>query len=107
MPYVAYRGVMIVFGWKVRFKTLGGGSFQCPVCNAPRTYDHVEARNWFTIFFIPLIPLKRKGEYVRCQTCQVTLDPVVLQNRGIEQASFAPPAGSLAPGSPLPPPSAP
>lgn len=98
---------MIIWGWKVRFKRLGGGTFQCPVCNGPRSYEHVEARNWFTVFFIPLIPLKRKGEYVRCQTCQVTLDPVVLQSRGIEQATFgAPPAPAAAgPGSPLPPPS--
>jgi hypothetical protein len=98
---------MIIFGWKVRLAKRGGGTFQCPVCNAPRAYEHIAARNWFTLFFIPLIPLRNKGEFVRCSLCQVTLDPVVLQTRAIEQATFGPPvAVAPTPGSPLPPPSA-
>ncbi len=98
---------MLIFGWRTRSSRLGGGSFHCPVCNAPRTYAHLALRRWFTLFFVPLIPVKRVGEFVRCETCQVTLDPVVLQTRGIEQATFTAPGTPLPePGSALPPPQA-
>lgn len=98
---------MLIFGWRNRTKHLGGGTFHCPVCNAARQYEHVEARRWFTLFFVPIIPAKRLGEFVRCLTCKVTLDPVVLHDRAIEQANYGSPSAAgprIAPGSELPPP---
>ena len=61
--------MIIIFGNKVRYKTLSIGQFYCPQCKTQRTYEQRQARNWFSIYFIPLIPLNHLGEFVTCQTC--------------------------------------
>lgn len=38
----------------------------------------MQARRWFTFFWIPLIPLKIIGEYIECSSCQSTYEPRVL-----------------------------
>jgi hypothetical protein len=35
-------------------------------------------RRWFTLFFIPLIPLNARGEYVECSTCKHAFDTSAL-----------------------------
>jgi hypothetical protein len=35
-------------------------------------------RRWFTLFFIPVIPLKVTGEFVECDTCRQAFKTVVL-----------------------------
>lgn len=62
--------MILIWGFRVRFKDLGdGGQFHCPHCHADRHYHRREARRWFTLFWIPLIPLKVLGVLVRCDTC--------------------------------------
>jgi hypothetical protein len=61
---------MLIWGWKPRSKRLAEAEFHCPGCGVDRHYHDKQARRWFTIFFIPFIPLKVLGEYVECQTCQ-------------------------------------
>lgn len=78
--------MIILFGWKVRWKTLGGGTFHCPVEGGARSYELREARRWFTVFFVPLIPLKVLGTQVHCQGCGTELAPAVLATHGIEQS---------------------
>ncbi len=78
--------MIILFGWKVRWTTAGGGTFHCPVEGAARSYELREGRRWFTLFFIPLVPLKRLGRQVRCQGCGTELDPGVLATHGIERS---------------------
>jgi hypothetical protein len=70
--------MLIVFGMRSRFKVLSQGTFFCPQCGGDRHYAHKQARRWFTVFFIPLIPLKVLGEVVECQTCKTTFKPAVL-----------------------------
>ena len=70
--------MLIIWGWKAVCRTLATGTFACPSCGADRPYSHVEARRWFTFFFIPAIPLKRLGEYVECGTCKGTFQTAVL-----------------------------
>lgn len=53
---------MIIWGSKMRYKTLGEGEFYCPRCAATRRYLHKSARRFFTLYFIPLIPMKDMGE---------------------------------------------
>ena len=31
---------------------------------------HRAGRRWFTVFFLPVIPLNRVGEHVQCSTCR-------------------------------------
>jgi hypothetical protein len=80
-------GVIVLFGWKVRWKAVGGGTFHCPVEGQARSYELREGRRWFTLFFVPLIPLKVLGRHVRCQGCGTELDPSVLATHGIEQST--------------------
>ena len=72
---------MIIWGWRVRKKTIGTGVFFCPGEGGDRNYEHKQARRWFTIFFIPLIPLKELGDFIECTSCENTYYPDVLKGK--------------------------
>ncbi|HSD84838.1 MAG TPA: zinc-ribbon domain-containing protein [Anaerolineae bacterium] len=61
--------MIVIFGNKVRYKTISTGQFSCPQCRTQRTYELRQARNWFALYFIPIIPLNTIGEFVTCLTC--------------------------------------
>ncbi|TDC82406.1 TerB family tellurite resistance protein [Actinomadura sp. 7K507] len=62
---------MIIFGWRVVFFTLSRGTFHCPACGGDRDYRRRQGRNFFTLFFVPVIPLtKTGGEIIECDTCK-------------------------------------
>lgn len=61
--------MIIIFGNKVRYKTISTGQFYCPQCKAQRDYELRQVRNWFALYFIPIIPLNTIGEFVTCLTC--------------------------------------
>ena len=69
---------LIIFG--TRGVTYGseGGQFYCPDCDGEKAYRHRKVRRFFTLYFIPLIPLDLLGEYIECQTCTSTYKPTVL-----------------------------
>lgn len=70
---------MIIWGWRVRFGKLGEGMFFCPSCGGDRHYALKQGRRWFTLFFIPIIPLDRVGEpFVECTTCKQAYKQSVL-----------------------------
>ena len=54
------------------------GAFHCPRCAVKRPYDHKRIRRFFTLYFIPLIPLEHLGEYIECQHCRGSYKPEVL-----------------------------
>ena len=63
--------ILIIFGWRVVFFTLSRGVFHCPSCGGDRDYRRRQGRNFFTLFFVPVIPLtKAGGEIVECDTCK-------------------------------------
>jgi hypothetical protein len=69
----------IVWGFRVRFRTLSQGVFFCPSCGGDRQYNLQQAKRWFTLFWLPLIPLKDVGEpFVQCTTCRNAYKPAVL-----------------------------
>ena len=70
--------MIIIFGNKVRYKTLSTGQFYCPQCKAQRDYELRQGRNWFSIYFIPIIPLNQLGEFVTCLTCGTNFQQEVL-----------------------------
>ncbi|GAA4242816.1 hypothetical protein GCM10022254_77280 [Actinomadura meridiana] len=71
---------MIIFGWRVVFFTLTRGIFHCPDCGVDRDYRRRQGRNFFTLFFIPVIPLtKRGGEIIECDVCHGRWLPGVLE----------------------------
>jgi hypothetical protein len=69
---------MIIFGWRTWARSIAHGTFFCPHCGADRDYSHKRARRWFTLFFIPVIPLNVIGEYIQCDTCTKAFKPTVL-----------------------------
>lgn len=71
--------MLVIFGTRGRSHTIGSGQFYCPREGGDRRYEHKEARRWFTLFFIPLIPLDRLGDYIECTTCNSTYYPTVLE----------------------------
>jgi tellurite resistance protein len=69
---------LIIFGTRGVTTTAESGDFFCPACDKKRRYDHKLVRRFFTLYFIPLIPMGTVGEYIECQTCRGTYKPAVL-----------------------------
>ena len=70
--------MLLIWGFKVRFKQGEPIVFFCPTCGGDRQGQRETARRWFTFFWIPVIPLKVVGEFVRCDTCHTRYEPSVL-----------------------------
>lgn len=70
---------LIIYGTRgIRYKHREG-QFFCPACHAQQAYVHRRVRRFFTLYFIPLIPLTLANEYVECQRCTGTFKLEVLQ----------------------------
>jgi len=89
---------MIIFGTSGITSVQRRGSFHCPACGAGATYQEKVVRRYFSLFFVPLIPLHKVGEYVQCDRCGGSFKPEVLHwNGGV------PPVGPPGSPPPLPP----
>ena len=62
--------MLLIFGWEPRFHHLGPTREKtCPRCGNKRYWILQRERNYITLFFIPLIPLRtRFREY--CPVCE-------------------------------------
>lgn len=69
---------MIIFGWRALKKVLATGEFFCPKCGCDTPYRHLALRRWFTLFFLPVIPLDRLGTAVECTRCRTAFTEAVL-----------------------------
>ncbi len=70
---------MIIFGTRGVNSTVSQGQFLCPQCETEQHYKHKKVTRFFTLYFIPIIPLGRMGEFVECQSCRGTYVPRVLE----------------------------
>ncbi len=68
---------MIIFGTRGVTYSAGDGEFHCPDCGT-QPYRKRRVRRFFTLYFIPLIPLDLLGEYVECGRCKDSYSPEVL-----------------------------
>src|SRR5260221_4177817 len=93
-----WRGasLLIIFGLRVYYRTIGQGAFQCHRCGGDREYRHRAGRRWFTLFFIPVIPLTNVGEHVKCAVCGTRYRMGVLALPTAAQMQAALPAGMRA-----------
>lgn len=86
--------LFILFGVRTRTRTVDTGQFYCPYENAQRPYERKTAQLWFSLYFIPLIPLKQQGDFIECQSCHRSYNESVLnpawQARAKQRASGAP-----------------
>jgi hypothetical protein len=69
---------MIIFGVKTTESTASAGMFHCPRCQTSQAYRCIAHNRWFTLYFIPILPLGRLGEQVECQGCYSRFSPEVL-----------------------------
>ena len=73
--------MFIIFGWKSRFINIDKGVFVCPKCETLKQYCTKSIQSWFTLFFIPILPLgKKEDKHVECQQCKRSFYPEVLNN---------------------------
>lgn len=72
-------GVVIIFGTRGVTTTPDRGEFFCPSCGSSQPYALKRVRRFFTLYFLPLIPLEKLGEYIRCDTCSGEFEAGVLQ----------------------------
>lgn len=72
--------MLLIFGFRIRFRDVSHHTFACPGCGADRQGILQEARRWFALFFIPIIPMGVIGRQVRCTTCNRTFRPEVLDH---------------------------
>jgi hypothetical protein len=103
--------MLIIWGLRVIYRTLGRGVFFCRRCGGDREYRHRAGRRYITVFFIPLVPLMKTGAHVQCLTCKTRYVTEVLRLPTTVQMQLALAAGMRAlvavmlragdPGSPL------
>ena len=72
--------MLLIFGTTIRFKHLAEQDFFCPSCGGDRRGVLEVARRWFSVFFLPIIPLGELGESVRCTTCGHRFERSVLDH---------------------------
>ena len=65
---------MIIYGDRCITSSFENGNFYCPTCTVERDYQWYKVRKWFTLYFIPLIPLNIVGEYIECGACENTYE---------------------------------
>lgn len=88
--------MLIIFGMRVFYRTIGQGTFHCRRCGGDRQYRHRAGRRWFTLFFLPVIPMNRVGEHVQCTTCRTRYVTDVLNQPTTAQMQAALPTGMRA-----------
>ncbi|MDQ2811206.1 MAG: zinc ribbon domain-containing protein [Actinomycetota bacterium] len=88
--------MLIIFGLRVFYRTIARGAFHCRRCGGDRQYRQRSGRRWFTLFFIPVIPLNAVGQHVQCTTCHTRYVTDVLNQPTTAQMQTALPAGMRA-----------
>ncbi len=88
--------MLIIFGLRIFYRTIGQGAFHCQRCGGDREYRHRAGRRWITLLFIPVIPLAKTGEHVKCAVCGTGYRMGVLALPTAAQMQVALPAGMRA-----------
>jgi hypothetical protein len=73
------EGGMIIWGWRALTKTVARGNFFCPDCVREQAYSRRRVRQFFTLYFIPIFPMKTLGEYIECDVCKNAYKDKVLE----------------------------
>lgn len=74
--------MIFIWGTKGISSLIKEGYVNCPVCNTTTKYELKVIRRWFTIFWIPVIPLRKKVCYLECQSCLTAFNPAFFENIG-------------------------
>jgi len=100
---------MIIYGTRGITSVAETGHFHCPRCGPRRQFNRMAVRRWFTLYFIPVIPLWNGGEYLECTTCAGTFgpeamhyDPEAAQREMLEDVKRVLVLAAIAEGRPTP-----
>lgn len=69
---------MLIFGTRGIPSANEAGKFFCPICASEHDYRRMVVRRFFTLYFVPLIPLGTEGSYIECKKCHGTFADEVL-----------------------------
>ncbi len=69
---------MVIWGFRWRDKTKSSGAFFCPHCNQTRPYQLKRPGYYFSLFFVPLLRVWKRSDFVECQVCKSRFDPGIL-----------------------------
>jgi hypothetical protein len=64
--------MFFLLGTRTKAKAIGQVERPCTKCGKPTVQTAVETKRWFTLFFIPIIPLGG-SQVVRCNLCGLIL----------------------------------
>ena len=67
--------MLIIFGTKIVGKTIRRGNFYCPRCEMEREYKLQQNGKYFSLFFIPVIPIGKTGDSLECTFCKTAYVP--------------------------------
>jgi hypothetical protein len=76
--------MLIVVGWKMRFKATAVGRWLCPVCEGEQSFALVEGRKWFTLFWVPVFKYGASHHGVHCHGCGVATTPEFADPRVVQ-----------------------
>ena len=63
--------MLVIFGLSRKERPLGLIALGCPTCGHPGPQSLVHRRTRFTLFFVPVLPLRSRHE-ARCPNCGTT-----------------------------------
>jgi tellurite resistance protein len=81
--------MLVGMGSRVRYRTLATGVFHCERCGGDRPYRHRSGRRWAQFFGLPVVPLERTGEHLRCTICHTCYRIELLAVPTVEQMQAA------------------
>ncbi len=77
------RGFIFFFGWRTLTSQRPEPPVEttCPSCRQQSSIVSMQGRDWFTVFFIPVVPLSSAKQFVKCSSCQTCFDLDIEQFR--------------------------
>lgn len=85
--------MLFLFGVRTRSKGLAQVDQACSKCSKHTIHTAIEAKRWFTFFFIPVIPLGA-SHILRCNLCGLKLKCSPEQKAQLTAKTMAVTAGS-------------
>lgn len=62
--------MLVGLGSRIYYRAVARGVFHCERCGGDRPYRHRSGRRWAQLLFLPVVPLNRTGEHLRCAICR-------------------------------------
>ena len=64
--------MFFLFGMRTKTKGIKQIQYPCSKCSRQTVFTAMESKRWFTLFFIPVIPLGG-SHLIRCNLCGLTM----------------------------------